>query len=109
MSSFALSREYSAAQVPPVQTINPTHMLTEGSAVRDTGCGVQGSGAVIEVEEVDNVTETQEESPLTLDQITCNAIAEALRRNGNNREKAAAELGISARTIYRKIKEFNLE
>lgn len=98
-----------AAQVPPVQTINPTHMLTEGSAVRDTGCGVQGSGAVIEVEEVENVTETQEESPLTLDQITCNAIAEALRRNGNNREKAAAELGISARTIYRKIKEFNLE
>jgi transcriptional regulator with PAS, ATPase and Fis domain len=44
-----------------------------------------------------------------LDQITCKAIAEALQRNGNNREKAAAELGISARTIYRKIKEFNLE
>ncbi|HPH53288.1 MAG TPA: helix-turn-helix domain-containing protein, partial [Bacteroidales bacterium] len=100
-----------------------THMLTEGSGVRGTGSGVRGegfevrgtgsevreAGPVIEVEEVENVAEPEEEGPLTLDQITCKAIAEALQRNGNNREKAAAELGISARTIYRKIKEFNLE
>ncbi len=111
------------AQMPPVPTINHTHMLTEGSEVRGasselgvlsseyrgTGCEVRDAGPVIEVEEVENVAEHEEESPLTLDQITCKAIAEALQRNGNNREKAAAELGISARTIYRKIKEFNLE
>ncbi len=106
----------STAPVPPVPTISHTHMLTEGSEVRGTGCEVRGTGfevrdagSVIEVEEVENVAEPQEEGPLTLDQITCKAIAEALQRNGNNREKAAAELGISARTIYRKIKEFNLE
>ena len=91
-------------------------MLTEGTEVRGTGCEVRGTGfevrdagSVIEVEDVENVSESHEENPLTLDQITCKAIAEALERNGNNREKAAAELGISARTIYRKIKEFNLE
>lgn len=102
------------AQVHPVTTIDHTHMLTEGSGVRDAGCelrvtGSELQGPVIEVEEVENVAEPQEEMPLTLDQITRKAIAEALQRNGNNREKAAAELGISARTIYRKIKEFNLE
>ncbi len=104
------------AQMPPSATINHTHMLTEGTEVRGTGCEVRGTGfevrdagSVIEVEDVENVSESHEENPLTLDQITCKAIAEALERNGNNREKAAAELGISARTIYRKIKEFNLE
>lgn len=36
------------------------------------------------------------------------AIAAALRRNGGNKRKAAEELNISARTLYRKIREFNL-
>jgi len=99
----------STAQMPPSATIDHTHMLTEGTEVRGTGFEVRDAGSVIEVEDVENVAEHEEESPLTLDQITCKAIAEALERNGNNREKAAAELGISARTIYRKIKEFNLE
>ena len=89
-------------QVQQAPTINHTHMLTEGSEVRVPG-------PVIEVEEVENLNEQEEGTPLTLDQITGRAIAEALHRNANNREKAAAELGISARTIYRKIKEFNLE
>ncbi len=35
-------------------------------------------------------------------------IAETLRVNGGNREAAAKQLGISERTLYRKIKEFNL-
>lgn len=36
-------------------------------------------------------------------------IIKALERNRNNRRKAAKELGISERTLYRKLKEFNLE
>jgi DNA-binding NtrC family response regulator len=36
------------------------------------------------------------------------AIADALRSNGGNRRKAAQALGISERTLYRKIKEFGL-
>lgn len=36
------------------------------------------------------------------------AVADALRRHQGNRKKAAAELNISERTLYRKIKEYGL-
>ena len=35
-------------------------------------------------------------------------IAETLNLSGGNREEAAAMLGIGQRTLYRKIKEYNL-
>ena len=37
------------------------------------------------------------------------AIKGALERNNGNKKAAAEELGISLRTIYRKISEFNLD
>ncbi|MBQ5836803.1 MAG: helix-turn-helix domain-containing protein, partial [Alistipes sp.] len=36
-------------------------------------------------------------------------IVRALRRNGGSRRAAAAELFMSERTLYRKIKELNIE
>jgi len=36
------------------------------------------------------------------------AIVETLAKTKNNREKAAKILGIGERTLYRKIKEYNL-
>ncbi len=44
----------------------------------------------------------------TLSQIERAAIREALRSSGGNRRKAAAMLGISERTLYRKINEYGL-
>ena len=35
-------------------------------------------------------------------------IERALERNNGNRKKAAEELGISDRTLYRRIKKYNL-
>jgi DNA-binding NtrC family response regulator len=49
-----------------------------------------------------------EESPINLSQLERSAIQEVLARHGGNRRKAAAELGISERTLYRKIKEYGL-
>ena len=46
--------------------------------------------------------------PLTLDEIEKEAIRVALERNGGNKRKAADQLGISERTIHRKIQDYNL-
>jgi DNA-binding NtrC family response regulator len=44
----------------------------------------------------------------SLDELEKQAIIDTLSRTGNNREKAAKILGIGERTLYRKIKEYNL-
>jgi DNA-binding NtrC family response regulator len=45
---------------------------------------------------------------LTLEEIERLAIQAALRQNDGNRERAAKQLGIGARTLYRKLKDFNI-
>lgn len=45
---------------------------------------------------------------LSLNELEKQAIIDTLAKTGNNREKAAQILGIGERTLYRKIKEFNL-
>ncbi len=44
----------------------------------------------------------------TMEDIEKHFIAETLRASGGNREEAAKTLGIGERTLYRKIKEYNL-
>ena len=44
----------------------------------------------------------------SLNELEKQAIIETLAKTGNNREKAAKILGIGERTLYRKIKEYNL-
>ena len=46
---------------------------------------------------------------LNLDDIGRQMIEKALDRNNGNRKKAAQELGISDRTLYRRIKQFGLD
>jgi two-component system response regulator HydG len=46
---------------------------------------------------------------LSLDQIEKQAIRNALRLTGGNREQAAKMLGIGERTLYRKLKEYGLK
>lgn len=45
---------------------------------------------------------------LTLSELEKLAIQHALAQHGGNREKAAKQLGIGARTLYRKIKEYDI-
>ena len=44
----------------------------------------------------------------TLSEIEKMAIQHALAANNGNREKTAKQLGIGARTLYRKLKEYDL-
>jgi transcriptional regulator with PAS, ATPase and Fis domain len=50
-----------------------------------------------------------EESTLSISEVEREMIAKALERHKGKRKLAAADLGISERTLYRKIKEYNLE
>ncbi len=53
--------------------------------------------------------EVSEPENLNLENIGRQMVEKALERNGGNRKKAANELGISDRTLYRKIKQYGLE
>lgn len=46
---------------------------------------------------------------LNLNDVERQMLEKALERNGGNRKKAALELGISDRTLYRRIKQYGLE
>jgi DNA-binding NtrC family response regulator len=50
-----------------------------------------------------------EESSLSLDEVEKDLIVKALEKNNGKRKQAAVDLGISERTLYRKIKEYNLD
>ena len=49
------------------------------------------------------------EEPLSLQEKEIDMIRKALKRHNGKRKNAASELGISERTLYRKIKEFNID
>ena len=57
---------------------------------------------------VPEAEEIQDDESETMEDIECQAIRNALRKVGGNRKKAAQRLSISERTLYRKIKEYNL-
>lgn len=50
-----------------------------------------------------------EERPLSLEEVERKMIQSALQRHGGRRRRAAEDLKISERTLYRKIKEYGLE
>ncbi len=52
--------------------------------------------------------EIEEEETLSLHDKEIELIIKALDRNKGKRKLAASELGISERTLYRKIKQYNL-
>lgn len=62
-----------------------------------------------EAEAEEYIEPQKEPESLNLNAIGRQMIEKALDRNGGNRKKAARELGISDRTLYRKIKQFGLD
>lgn len=63
----------------------------------------------IEEEEDDDAVVIEEKTDLNLEKMERKYIEEALRRNHYHRRSAAQDLGISERTLYRKIKDFGIE
>ena len=60
-----------------------------------------------DVEDITHITEADES--LSIEKKEKELIIRALRKNNNKRKYAADDLGISERTLYRKIKQYELE
>ena len=59
--------------------------------------------------ETTTATPIERNVPKTREEMERELILHSLRRNNFNRRKAAAELGISERTLYRKIEKYGMD
>lgn len=64
---------------------------------------------VVDYEEEAEITTENETGSFSIQNMSADLIKKALEKHGSKRKSAAAELGISERTLYRKIKELNLD
>jgi transcriptional regulator with GAF, ATPase, and Fis domain len=67
----------------------------------------KGDYDYVNVEEI--TQDAEEEESLSLEDKEKELIMKALRKNNNKRKYAARDLGISERTLYRKIKQYEIE
>ena len=92
----------------PVQYIQPEEVVStpQVSVIRQASSSVQKAKVVdAEPQEADVYVEES----LSLDEVEKEMIRKALDRHHGRRKNAAADLKISERTLYRKIKEYGLE
>ncbi len=89
---------------PPVAPVVPEIMLPMQSAPTGT-MSIQMPRS----EEPHDVEHTEVHESLSLQEKEKELIKKALARHRNRRKAAAQELGISERTLYRKIKEYDLQ
>lgn len=62
-----------------------------------------------EIEDIHDIAHETEDESLSIEKKEKELIIRALRKNNNKRKYAARDLGISERTLYRKIKQYELE
>ncbi|MGB0896073.1 MAG: sigma-54 interaction domain-containing protein [Flavobacteriaceae bacterium] len=68
----------------------------------------EGSSSYKDTETYDYIQDITEEETLSIHEKELELIKKSLERNNGKRKLAAKELGISERTLYRKIKQFDL-
>ena len=78
--------------------------ITHGSYVIDS------SEPAYDVNNIEDIShETERDESLSIEAKEKELIIKALRKNNNKRKYAARDLGISERTLYRKIKQFEID
>lgn len=96
------------------ETAHYRHLATEGAqtlpaTTQDTYRPDDKEVEDAVAEEIQETRPQKEEESLNLNDNQRQMVVRALERNNGNRKKAAQELGISDRTLYRRIKEYGLE
>lgn len=82
-----------------------TNDMIEAEQVLPGSGGGQSSGSGSLLDQP-SVNASPQQPPSTLDELERRHILRVLNETGGNRERAAAILGISARTLYRKLREY---
>ena len=99
----------SVSSVTPVSSVPPITDLDEIQHIRQEMAAGGMRGAYQPEAEDAEIEEIKEENEnLNLSDLSKQMIEKALERNNGNRKKAAEELGISDRTLYRKINKYKL-
>ena len=98
-----------SSQSPPIGH-NLSEVKVRNEPFQEIG-GVQLSHSVEDApdEPFEEASHEEVEEVLSLDLLTREVILKALQKHKGRRRKAAKEMGISERTLYRKIKDFNIE
>lgn len=78
-------------------------------ALSPAGHTLNGYGGVSSTQEAEAEEIKTEPESLNLNDLGRQMVEKALERNNGNRKKAAQELGISDRTLYRRIKQYGLD
>ena len=88
--------------------VQPESLITtrEPVVLNINGTGKPSEEAAAEVQDISHEAE---DDSLSIEKKEKELIMRALRKNNNKRKYAARDLGISERTLYRKIKEYELE
>ncbi len=84
----------------PIQAVDVTGVQTTLNS------RISASSPQLEEAEAEEISEPES---LNLNDMGRQLLEKALDRNGGNRKKAAQELGISDRTLYRRLKQFGLD
>lgn len=103
LQNSSLSARVHSAELVSDVSVNDTQVIQPSPLVR--------------IQDIDNTLSVSEVKPrnsevprmMSLEDTERETIKQALLRNGGKRKKAAQDLQISERTLYRKIKEYDLE
>lgn len=99
-----------ASHMPHSQSHNITTSQPQIAYVDKSYCQERLQTDFVDAEEITSENDNAVAADsLNLRDISKQMIEKALERNGGNRRLAAAELGISDRTLYRRLKQYGLE
>ena len=105
--------------IKDLETGGPAEEVEETATEQDGGYLIeypQTSEGTLEITQVnpaegdiqDITHETEDDNSLSLEKKEKELIIKALQKNNNKRKYAARDLGISERTLYRKIKQYEI-
>ena len=88
------------AHTEDIQPAPVEHVYLETPAIEENS---------FELASVEDITHETEDESLSIEKKEKELIIKALKKNNNKRKYAAMDLGISERTLYRKIKQYEIE